>query len=232
MYARELLDASVRRYERQCAETYNASVRYDPEQAAAIRRARVSEWIDVLEENARELELELLSRRSETASEAGADPDPRLRPCEHRSEWQRGRLCLACDNTGLRPATAKEREDGMAFDPYLLSPPRERYAVTRDQSEAAVRARNLEQLSAAIEVLERNARIRDGLEVHEGELSHVRLLDRLEAQLGRDGQKVARVLDFLQRKSPLLYRSALSRNELGLTVVALLVPGRLREPVA
>jgi hypothetical protein len=215
----------------QCAETYNASVPHDPELAASKRRTKVAEWIDVLEETARELELELLSRRSETASEAGADPDPRLRPCEHRTEWHRGRLCLACDNTGLRPATSKEREDGMAFDPYLLTPPRAGYAVTRDQSEAALRARDLEQLSSAIEVLERNARIREGQEVHEGELAAVRLLDRLERGLGRDGRKVAQALGRLQIVSSGLYRLALARDDRALDLLAQLVPGKLRGPV-
>jgi len=38
----------------------------------------------------------------ETASEPGVDPNAKTRPCEHRPEWMRGRLCLACDNTGLR----------------------------------------------------------------------------------------------------------------------------------
>lgn len=202
----------------------------DPEEFQRQRVAKVAAWIDVLEESARELELELLSRRSETASEAGVDPDPRLRPCEHRAEWRRGRLCLACDNTGLRPATKGERAEDMAFDPYLLNPPRERYGVTRDQSDSARRARDLEQLSVAIETLERNARIREGTETHEGPLATVRMMDGLEHRLGRDGRKVARALDFLRRSYPLQYRQALDRHPVGLALVAGLIPGRIHAP--
>jgi hypothetical protein len=65
-------------------------------------RARVIAWL--LDEY-EELCAGLVSRASETASLSGWDESPERRPCEHRSEWRRGKLCLGCDNTGWRPLT-------------------------------------------------------------------------------------------------------------------------------
>lgn len=206
------------------------------EERAAERNARkvqrVLAWLDVIEQSARDLELALLSRTSETASGTGTDPEPRLRPCEHRSEWQRGRLCLACDNTGLRPATDRERTDGLAYDPYLIDPPRDTYNVVRDQSEAARRSRDLAQLDAAIEVLQRTADERDGLAARErNPLRLTRTLEGMRRCLGRDGRRVLDALARIREVSPDAYRLVLARDETAVALLARIVRGRLRSPL-
>lgn len=198
------------------------------EERHAQRVENVAAWLDVIAQSARELELEVLSRQSETASEAGTDPDPRLRPCEHRTEWMRGRLCLACDNTGLRRATPQERADGLAYDPYLLNPPqRDTYNVARDESPSARRARDAERLDAIIASLRRDARLRSGDEVREGSLRAVRIVSRFDRNLGRDGRKV---YDTLARLSPPTRLRVLRRDPKALDLFARLVPGSLRAP--
>jgi hypothetical protein len=155
------------------------------------------------------------------------DPDPRLRPCEHRPEWKRGRLCLACDNTGLRRATEKESLDGLAFDPYLLDPPRETFAVRRDESDAARRTRDAERLNAIIASLQRDARLRAGAEVREGALRGVRIIARMERDLGRTGRVILGVLESLPADTR---RRALARDEAALAYLAAAIPGRVRKP--
>jgi hypothetical protein len=194
----------------------------------ARRVERVTAWLNLIEDAARELELEVLSRSAETASEAGTDPDPRLRPCEHRPAWMRGRLCLACDNTGLRPATRQEREEGLAYDPYILNPPRTGFAVRRDESAAAKRTRDGERIDALIASLQRDARIRAGVEVREGPLRVLRAVERITRSLGPYGR---RVLEGLERLPPSLRRSALAREEEGLRALAESTRGRLRAPL-
>jgi hypothetical protein len=44
----------------------------------------------------------------------GWDDAPQKRPCECRVQWQRGHLCLACDNTGWRSTADGEH----GTDPY------------------------------------------------------------------------------------------------------------------
>lgn len=197
------------------------------EECEEQRVEKVSAWLDVLVQSARELELEVLSRASETASEAGTDPDPRLRPCEHRSQWMRGRLCLACDNTGLRPATKQERHEGLSIDPYLLDRPRSIVTVKRDESQSARRARDAERLDAIIATLQRNVRLRAGVEVTEGALRSVRIIEQIEQRLGRDGRKILRVLE---RLSPPVRLAVLRRDPRALRHFARLVPGSLRTP--
>lgn len=197
------------------------------EERHAQRVENVAAWLDVIAQSARELELEVLSRQSETASEAGTDPDPRLRPCEHRTEWMRGRLCLACDNTGLRPATRQERNEGLAFDPYLLDRPRSVVTVKRDESQAARRARDGERLDAIIASLQRDARLRAGVEVREGALRSVRVIASMERGLGRTGRKILSVLESLPED---VRRAAIRGDERALSILAALVPGRVRTP--
>lgn len=202
--------------------------RISEEERHAQRVENVRAWLSVIEESARELELEVLSRPSETASETGVDPDPRLRPCEHRTEWVWGRLCLACDNTGFRRATDQEKREGLAYDLYLLDPPRETYAVRRDESESARRARDAERLDTIIASLQRDARLRAGAEVREEALRGVRIVERLDRQLGRTGRKV---LAALESFAPTVRRLVLERDEKALTLLAATIPGRIRAPL-
>jgi hypothetical protein len=90
----------------------------------------------------------------------------------------------------------------------------------------------MEQLSAALETLERNARIREGTEVHEGAMASVRTVERFERQLGRHGMKVARALDRMRSGNRTLYLLALARTPYALSVLAEMIPGRLRDPLA
>ena len=195
------------------------------EERHAQRVEKIEAWLGVIENSARELELEVLSRPSETASEAGADPDPRVVICRHPASARMGRLCLLCDNTGFARASEVEAEP---VDPYLVDPPREVWAVKRDESDSARRARNAERLDAIIASLQRDARLRAGAEVREGALRSVRLISRVERDLGRDGRKVLRVLEQL---SPPGRMAVLSRHPLALDLFARLVPGSLRAPV-
>lgn len=136
-----------------------------------------------------------------------------------------GRLCLLCDNTGFARASEVEGEH---VDPYLVDPPREVWAVRRDESDSARRARNAERLDAIIASLQRDARLRAGAEVHEGPLRSVRLVSRFEQGLGRSGRRVLRTLEQL---SPPGRMAVLSRHPRALDLFARLVPGELRPPV-
>lgn len=197
------------------------------EERTARRVENVLSWLEVIEEAARELEADVLSRSSETASEAGADPDPKLRPCEHRREWFRGGLCLACDNTGLRRATQQEREAGLAYDPYFVNPLRGNYTAPPDESTSGRRAREAERIDRVIAELRRDARIRAGAEVHEGALRAVRYIEGAQRALGRMGRKVLREIE---RLSPELQHRVMARDPAALRLLAEAVPGRLWAP--
>jgi hypothetical protein len=200
--------------------------------AEARRTQNVLAWLAVIEESARDLELELLSRRSETASETGTDPEPDKVLCRHPAVNRRGRLCLSCMNTGfvLDDNGAAADVDGLKLDPYLIDPPRDTYAVVRDQSDSARRARDLAQLDSAIESLERAARQREGLDVEEGEARILRVIGAVWHALGRDGRKVLTALLRLRETSPTAYRRVLARDDAAVALLAATVRGRLRAP--
>lgn len=183
-------------------------------------------WLDVIDEAALDLEREILSRRSETASETGTDPDPDLVVCRHPAANRRGRLCLSCENTGFVKA---KLADGEPVDPYLIDPP-SRYGVVRDQSEASRRARDLAQLDAAIDSLERAARVREGRDVQEGETRAIRMMATASRSLGRDGRKVLAAVTWIKRSDPGTYRGILERDEVALGHLALVIHGSLRAP--
>jgi len=216
--------------------TYNQNVTDTDEETKLKRVAKVSAWIDVLEETARELELELLTREHELeGSSTGADPDPRAIPCRHPGVNRRGRLCLSCMNTGfvLDQGGGYAKVDGEPVDPYYVNLRKDGVTVKLDQSESAERAREIARIDNALDTLERNARIRDGLEVHEGELAAVRVTERLEASLGWSGRKVARTLNYLRTQGSTgeyVYRCAIDRQLVALMIVATLTKGRLDHP--
>jgi hypothetical protein len=191
------------------------------------RIAKIESWLDWLEGAEREFEEIVLSRASELASETGADPDPRLRPCEHRPEWMRGGLCLACDNSGLRRATDKERAEGLAYDPYFIDPPRSTFAVTRDESEAARHTANLARLDSQIAQLQANARIRAGVEVPDDRMT---ALLRKVAGTRRNHptlRKLEWALGAIRRQSIDLYVRAWARDPEVLELVSRMVRGRI-----
>lgn len=179
----------------------------------------INEWLDVLES----MYEDLLSRPEETASAAGFDPDPRLRPCECRRAWRRGNLCLACDNTRWRPATKQERAEGLGVDPYSAQLSGG-VTIVRDESPASRRARELRRLDASITALERMARIRDGLDVTESRDARV---FRLVARKHRTLNKLLVALAHLRERRHDLYLDLRGRGAIAL---ALLVPGRIDRP--
>jgi len=189
-----------------------------PNQLAG-RVSAVHEWLDALEA----MYEDLLSRPEETASAAGFDPDPRTKPCEHRRVWMRGKLCLACDNTGWRPLTRLEREEGLGVDPYSAQVSGG-VTVVRDESPSAKRARALRQLDASIAALERSARIRAGLDVAESRDARTfRKVARKEKTL----HKILVAIALLRERHHDLYEDLRGR---GAYALALIVPGRLERP--
>jgi hypothetical protein len=127
--------------------------------------AREARYIDLISRDERHLWCKRRRVTGEDARASGFDDRPDERPCEHRPEWQHGKLCLACDNTGWRLATDKERADGMAVDRYAADVVPG--AVRVIESTSSRRAREGERIDSIIAGLKRDARIRAGAEVVE-----------------------------------------------------------------
>lgn len=187
------------------------------------RIAKISGWLDWLDDATREYAEIVLSRREETASEAGADPDPSVVICRHPLSARKGGLCLLCDNTGF---ASKREVEGEPVDPYLVDPPRSGFAVKQDESYAAQRTAAMERLNAEIATLQRNARIRAGAEAQDDAMTS--LLRRV-ASTRRDHptlRKVEWALGVLRRNDPSLYRRALERDEEVLLLMSRMLAGR------
>lgn len=185
------------------------------------RAEKIRGWLDVLDS----MYDDLLSRPEETASASGFDPDPRTKPCEHRRVWMREKLCLACDNTGWRPLTRQEREEGLGVDPYGAQIS-SGVTVVRDESQSARRAREARRLDASIASLERMARIRAGLDAQEGrEARTFRVVSRKHRTL----DKILTGLYVLRDQHRDLYEDA---RGAGAVALALIVPGRIERPEA
>ncbi len=107
----------------------------------------------------------LLSRASETASLPGWDNEPRMRPCECKWEWRRGKLCLMCDNTRFR---ACDPGDERAIDPYALGVTQIKGGFhaksAGDESAAQKLAASIARLSSLIASLERTRMQREDVE--------------------------------------------------------------------
>jgi hypothetical protein len=165
------------------------------------RRAdKLEEWLDAREARYHDL----LSRSSEFATEAGFDSAPLYHLCEHRAEWMHGKLCLACDNSGWRKATAGERADGRALDPYAadLNPG----AVVVHESAASKRARERQRLDTIIGGLERNERIRVGLEAPEDPMMRAYRIVRVGEP--RFAARLRRGLELVSTLAPVEYMDA------------------------
>jgi len=130
----------------------------------ANRAEKVLSWFGYLDD----LYGELLSRPEETSSLAGWNDAPRTKPCECRAQWQRGRLCLACDNSGWR----KVADGETGIDPYSAGV-KARSSFLLVESDGAKKARGQRQMDSTILVLERNSLIRDGAELAEGQEARV-----------------------------------------------------------
>lgn len=180
------------------------------------RAQKILSWIVYLDE----VYSGLLSRPAETASLPGFDPEPQTRPCEHRAPWRRGKLCLACDNSGWRPLTARERDEGAGTDPYSVDVP----AVKPPEDDKELGRRRLDHI---LDGLERDARVRDGSEALEDrELRNYRLV----ANKSRSLVAIEKGLRRMRAEWPAVYE--MLPAESALLVLARLTPGRIRRPPA
>ncbi len=125
------------------------------------RYVNIEDWLEWGEER---YSL-LLSRASETASLPGWDNEPRLRPCECKWEWRRGKLCLMCDNTRFRKC---DPGDERAVDPYALGVTQIKGGFhaksAGDESAAQKLAASIARLSSLIASLERTRMQREDVE--------------------------------------------------------------------
>lgn len=184
------------------------------------RVAKIRGWLDHLEA----MYDDLLSRPSETASLSGFDSDPRRVPCEHRLAWMRERLCLACDNSGWRPATKWERDEGLAIDPYATDVS-SGFTVVRHESDSARRARDSRRMDAVISGLRRDERIRANLDAPETRES------RWLARVGHKGRmlnKILVALEAIRDRYPEVYMNA--NEEETLRLIAQIIPGKIDNP--
>lgn len=188
------------------------------EEEITNRMAKIRAW---LEHIACRYE-DLLSRASETASMSGFDDRPRRIPCEHRSAWMRGNLCIACGNEGWRLATAAEREAGLALDPYSVWAGGSHAIVA---TETVSRARSLRRLEAALARLRRDALIREGIQGQEN--SESRML-RAVGQKERSEHKILVGLEYLRLHHHDLYVDPYGYETL--RFLAHSIPGRIRHP--
>lgn len=198
------------------------------------RAAKLGDWLDLIESNY----AQVISRREETASLAGFDPEPNERPCEHALAYRRRKLCLACGNSGWRKLTSDERKaDQLARE---QGKPREEWfgvdrygaqvsagvTIVKDESPAVKKARASEQLDVMIDALRRNERIREGLEPTEDRALHdLRIVSRQPRVMRR----IQRGLDVLRIARPDLYDAIPSERGLVALATAMyyVAPGRI-----
>lgn len=184
------------------------------------RAARVAGWLEWMED----VYANLISRPSETASVSGFDDQPRTKPCEHRVAWRMGKLCLACDNTGWRPLTLQERDEGQGIDPYAADISRG-VTIVRDESPSSRRAREAAHIDHVIEQLKHLELVRSGEAVIESpDARTFRQVNRKDHVLNRILSAVNRIRD----EAPTIYES-ITRQELCFWV-AKLVRGVIDPP--
>jgi hypothetical protein len=179
-----------------------------------IRRAeKIESWFDYLDG----LYGNLLSRPAETSSLSGWNADPKTKPCECRPQWQRGRLCLACDNQGWRPIADGE----VGIDPYSAQVPG-RISFLLVESDGARKAKGQRQMDSTILVLERNSLIRQGSELAEaGDARVFRLVSAKSPTLTKVLWGLALLLSYDGEAVRRASREALAR------ALAHILPGRL-----
>jgi hypothetical protein len=187
-----------------------------PEARIIGRIRKLRAWFAYLDD----VYADVLSRPSEFASPSGFDPEPDVRPCEHHANWKRGKLCLACDNTGWRPLTRREREEAAGIDPYSAQTSKG-ITIVRDESPASRRARASERIDADIAVLTRNERIRRGSELPETREGR---LFRIHNEKLRHAHWLLVALRRMKHERPHL------RGEAALRWLAFNTPGRIPDP--
>ncbi len=166
-----------------------------------------------------DLYANLISRPSETASVSGFDDEPQTKPCEHRLEWQRGGLCLGCDNTDWRRLTTEERRENMGIDPYAADV---KCDVALVESSSSKKARAQSRVDTIIAYLERDEKIRSGDEAMETvEMRNYRIVANKHSTLRR----IIRTLEQLKAEESGLYRE-LTHDRL-IALLARITPGQI-----
>jgi hypothetical protein len=179
----------------------------------ANRAEKIESWFVYLDG----LYADLMSRPEETSSLAGWNDAPKTKPCECRVQWQRGRLCLACDNTGWRPIADGE----VGIDPYSAQVPK-RASFLLIESDATRKVAGQRRMNSTITVLERNAFIRAGTELAEGQDARIfRTVSSKSATLNKILWGLALLLHFDAEAVRRASREALAR------ALAHILPGRL-----
>jgi hypothetical protein len=193
----------------------------DQEKRIADRAEKIELWLEHSSVIESEVYADLLSRREETASLSGWNDKARTRLCECRSQWLRGRLCLACDNSGWRPCAPGEE----GIDPYSAQVPK-RASILLIESDETKRHAKQRSMDAQIDMLERFARIRAGLEGLESrELRAIRMVDATKViHMVRKIEQALRLLISYRPDALRAPRRALAR------ALAHLIPGRIYSP--
>lgn len=170
-------------------------------------------WFDYLDE----AYTALLSRAEETSSKAGfADPILRRYRCAYCASDHPCRND-ACKNGWV---TVEER------DGYETDLPKTTTGIVLDESEGARRSREIARLTASIEAISRDVRIRHGVEAMEDPMMRaVRVVQRRPDEV----KKIQRGLDVVASRWPALY-DRLPHDEAALAALALVIPGRLDPP--
>jgi hypothetical protein len=180
------------------------------------RASVVRDWLVWLQE----MYAETISRQEEMrGSESGFDPQPHRIACRHPRKAKKGKLCMACDNTGWREATAQEKNEGMALDPYAGDLPKKRTAMILSDELSETQL-----LDATIANLDRLVRVRDGEDILE---------DRALMQYRIVSQKppsAVRVISAMNRIKHYGFDNFLDLHEV--CVMAALLTGPLRAPPA
>lgn len=186
------------------------------EDRLALRAERIRGWFEYLDELYDAVGLDTAN----LPTLPGFDNEPRMKPCEHRAEWMRGRLCLGCDNTGWRPLTRVERQEEQGIDPYAADLPKHRHVLV--ESDGAKRARESRLMDAVIAQLERNALIREGVAAQDTpEARRFRAVADKPYVLN----KILAAVAYIREHKPDLYESL--REERTLLILAAIIPGRI-----
>lgn len=182
------------------------------------RAEKLGQWLVVLAESYENL----LSRTEELASVSGFDKRPRTRLCEHRREWFRGGLCLACDNTGWRPCARYEE----GIDPYAsqLKP-----GVTVQATQGQERQRELRRIESSLADLSQKAKVRAGMEAPEDNLMRSY---RILQSRPRTAKRILRGLEWMRSFRPMLYAELPSEKALLALAIVMyhVAPGRIESP--
>lgn len=193
----------------------------DEEKRIADRAEKIEGWLEYAEE----IYSELISRPEETSSVSGfhmatdQDSGPRTRPCECRAAWQRAHLCLACDNSGWRPCAPGEA----GIDPYSAQVPKRR-SFLLNESDGTRKAKETAQRYAVIASLERNERIRDGLEAPEDrETRTLRIV-------GHKSRMLQKILDALKQLLAVAPDAIRRPKHILARALAYIVQGRVYAP--